>query len=312
MNRCLCCYQPLDVSEHEFHASCSKKLFGQSTPPLLPYAENELESLANEVIQRQVVVTGVQKKLSLHISGKKDGPEKRFTIVGLWGGYILKPPTAEYPQLPEVEAVTMQLAQIANIKTALNSLIRMKSGSLAYITKRMDRTNKGKLAMEDLCQLSGRLTDDKYHGSYEHVGKTVQRYSATPGLDVLNFFEVVLFSYLTGNADMHLKNFSLLEQAGVGMVLSPAYDLVNTALVNPADKEELALTLNGKKSRLKKQDFITAMNTLNLTVQQQDNLFEKMKRVLPVWMERIDVSFLSESNKENYKALLSERINILM
>ena len=190
-----CCYQPLDESEHDFHASCSRKLFGQSNPPLLPFAENELESLANEVIQRQIVVTGVQKKLSLHISGKKDGPEKRFTIVGLWGGYILKPPTAEYPELPEVEAVTMHLAQVANIKTALHSLIRMKSGNLAYITKRMDSTNKGKLAMEDLCQLSGRLTDDKYHGSYEQIGKTIRRYSATPGLDVINFFEVVLFSY---------------------------------------------------------------------------------------------------------------------
>jgi serine/threonine-protein kinase HipA len=105
--------------------------------------------------------------------------------------------------------------------------------------------------MEDMCQLTERLTEDKYHGSYEQIGKAIQKYSASPGLDVENFFEIVLFSFLTGNADMHLKNFSLLEQPGLGMTLSPAYDLVNTALVNPADDEELALNLNGRKKNIK-------------------------------------------------------------
>lgn len=75
--------------------------------------------------------------------------------------------------------------------------------------------------------------------------KAIRKYSAMPGLDLVNFFELVVFSFVTGNADMHLKNFSLLDQPGLGMTLSPAYDLVNTALVNPADDEEMALTLNG-------------------------------------------------------------------
>jgi serine/threonine-protein kinase HipA len=312
MSNCLFCYHPLAEKEQDFHASCSKKLFGQPIPPALPYSEEDLEPLAKEVIQSQTALTGVQAKLSLHISGKKDGDKTgRFTIVGLWGGYILKPPAVSYPQLPEVEDVTMHLAQIAKIKTAAHGLIRLQSGNLAYITKRMDRTPTGKLAMEDMCQLTERLTEDKYHGSYEQIGKAILKYSVTPGLDVVNFFELVLFSFLTGNADMHLKNFSLLEQPGLGMTLSPAYDLINTALVNPADAEEMALTLNGRKNKLKKQDFVAAMQALKVDKKQQENIFNKMAVALPQWLDLIDRSFIHEAFKEQYKAIVTERVNRL-
>ena len=310
MSNCLFCYQPLAANEQDFHASCSKKIFGQPTPPELPYSEEDLEPLAKKVIQSQTAVTGVQAKLSLHITGNPiGGNERRFTIVGLWGGYLLKPPTAWYPQLPEVEDVTMHLAQLAKIKTAPHSLIRLQSGNLAFVTKRIDRTKNGKLAMEDMCQLTERLTEDKYHGSYEQIAKAIQRHSVTPGLDVVNFFELVLFSFLTGNADMHLKNFSLLEQPGLGMVLSPAYDLVNTALVHPADEEEMALTLNGRKKKLTKQDFVAAMNTLKLEEKQQEMIFNKMAKAWPQWQELIDCSFMSVEFKEQYKSLLKERMN---
>jgi serine/threonine-protein kinase HipA len=310
MSNCLFCYQPLAANEQDFHASCSKKIFGQPTPPDLPYSEEDLEPLAKKVIQSQTAVTGVQAKLSLYITGNPiGGNERRFTIVGLWGGYLLKPPTAWYPQLPEVEDVTMHLAQLAKIKTAPHSLIRLQSGNLAFVTKRIDRTKNGKLAMEDMCQLTERLTEDKYHGSYEQIAKAIQRHSVTPGLDVVNFFELVLFSFLTGNADMHLKNFSLLEQPGLGMVLSPAYDLVNTALVHPADEEEMALTLNGRKKKLTKQDFVAAMNTLKLEEKQQEMIFNKMAKAWPHWQELIDRSFMSVEFKEQYKSLLKERMN---
>jgi serine/threonine-protein kinase HipA len=310
MSNCLFCYQPLAANEQDFHASCSKKIFGQPTPPDLPYSEEDLEPLAKKVIQSQTSVTGVQAKLSLHITGNPiGGNERRFTIVGLWGGYLLKPPTAWYPQLPEVEDVTMHLAQLAKIKTAPHSLIRLQSGNLAFVTKRIDRTKNGKLAMEDMCQLTERLTEDKYHGSYEQIAKAIQRHSVTPGLDVVNFFELVLLSFLTGNADMHLKNFSLLEQPGLGMVLSPAYDLVNTALVHPADEEEMALTLNGRKKKLTKQDFVAAMNTLKLEEKQQEMIFNKMAKAWPQWQELIDRSFMSVEFKEQYKSLLKERMN---
>jgi serine/threonine-protein kinase HipA len=285
-------------------------MFGQLLAPELPYSEADLEPLAKKVIQMQTAITGVQAKLSLHLTGNnKKESSKRFTIVGLWGGYILKPPAVFYQQLPEVEDLTMHLASLAKIKTAPHSLIRLASGNLAYITKRIDRVKKGKLAMEDMCQLTERLTEDKYRGSYEQIGKTIQKYSTTSGLDLVNFFEVVLFSFLTGNADMHLKNFSLLEQSSLGMVLSPAYDLVNTSLVNPSDDEDLALNLNGKKKKLKKKDFIAAMGTLNINEKQQQNIFAKMEKAKLKWMNQIDISFLNTEFKEQYKKIIVERFN---
>jgi len=227
MSRCLYCYQHLAENEPDFHCACSKKIFGQPVPPELPYTETQMEALAVQVVRSQVSITGVQPKISLDIAtGKKKNEPKRFTIVGFWGGYILKPPTRQYPQLPEVEDLTQHLASIAKIEVVPHSLIRLKSGKLAYITKRIDRGKSGKMHMEDMCQLTEKLTEDKYHGSYEQIAKTILKYSTNPGLDVVNFFEQVLFSFLTGNADMHLKNFSLLRKPGTGIILSPAYDMV--------------------------------------------------------------------------------------
>ena len=308
MKQCLFCYQPLRGNEIDFHPSCSRKIFDQPIPPELPYMEAQMAELALKVVQTMVTVTGVQAKLSLHLESPegKRAP-KRFTIVGLWGGYILKPPTAHYKQLPEVEDLTMHLAQIAKIDVVPHSLVKLLDGDLAYITKRIDRHKKNKLHMEDMCQLTERLTEDKYHGSYEQIAKAIVKYSANPGLDVVNFFEQVLFSFLTGNADMHLKNFSLIVKPGVGNVLAPAYDLVATALVNPADKEDLALTLNGKKKKINRNDFIAAFRTLNLDPKQQENIFRKMVSAKAGWMDFIGISFLSDDFKERLMTIIEQR-----
>jgi serine/threonine-protein kinase HipA len=283
-------------------------MFGQATPPVLPYAEDELEKLAEEVLKSQTTVTGVQAKLSLHLaSGDHRNAPKRFTIVGLWGSYILKPPTPNYSQLPEVEDLTMHMAGQAKIIVVPHSLIRMKSGNLAYITRRIDRVKRGKLHMEDMCQLTERLTEEKYNGSYEQIGKVILKNSSNPGLDIVNFCELVLFSFLTGNSDMHLKNFSLIQQPEIGIILAPAYDLLSTALVNPADDEDMALTLNGKKKKLKVGDFKAAFSTLLLDEKQQENIFKKMGKHKSGWLELIDNSFLSDEFKLSYKALIDER-----
>ena len=310
MKRCLYCYQSLTGNEADFHLSCSRKIFDQPVPPDLPYTEAQIADLALKVVQTHVTVTGVQAKLSLHL----ESPEgrwipKRFTIVGLWGGYILKPPTGHYPQLPEVEDLTMHLARLARISVVPHCLIRLQSGSLAYITKRIDRIKTEKLHMEDMCQLTERLTEDKYHGSHEQVAKVILKYSRNPGLDVINYFEQVLFAFLTGNADMHLKNFSLIKLPGMGHVLSPAYDLVATALVNPADKEDLALTLNGKKKKITRNDFIAAFLTLKLDQKQQENIFRKMMNAKTGWMDFIGISFLSDDFKERLMNIIEQRFS---
>ena len=308
--RCLYCYQLLAESATDFHAKCSRKIFGSAIPPELPFSEEEMEPLAKTVIENQTGLTGVQPKLSLHLNTEKNGPG-RFTIVGLWGGYILKPASFNYPQLREVEDLTMHLAQIAKIKVVPHSLIRMKSSNLAYITKRIDRSKKSKIHMEDMCQLTQRLTEDKYRGSYEQIAKTIQKYSKTPKLDLVNFYEEVLFCFLTGNADMHLKNFSLIYQPGLGPVLGPAYDLLNTAIVNPVDEEQLALTLNGKKNRIRKNDFVVAFTAAGLDQKQQENIFYKMNQAKSPWLEMIQKSFLSEDFKELYSKILKERLEVI-
>jgi len=257
------------------------------------------------IIRSQITITGVQPKISLEVAGsdRKNEP-RRFTIVGLWGAYILKPPTEKYPQMPEVEDLTMHLATLARIETVPHSLIRLRSGTLAYITKRIDRSGKRKLHMEDMCQLTERLTEQKYDGSYEQIAKAITKYSSIPGLDVVNFYEQVLFSFITGNADMHLKNFSLLETPGIGVKLSPAYDLLATALINPVDTEELALTLNEKKKKIARKDFIAAMTNAHLKPAQQRNILGKFDAVIPGWIELIETSFLTDGNKEAYKNLI--------
>ena len=311
--RCLYCYQLLAEYEIDFHVACSKKIFGQTTVPELPYGADEMRNLALQVVQNQITVTGVQAKLSLHLTSDKQKKEpKRFTIVGLWGGYILKPASPNYPEMVEVEDLTMHLASIAKIKVVPHSLIRLKSGGLAYITKRIDRIGAQKLHMEDMCQLTERLTENKYLASYEQIAKAISKYSSRPGLDVVDFYEQVLFSFLTGNADMHLKNFSVIYGQSSPPILTPAYDLLSTALVNPADTEDLALTLNGRKKKLKRSDFIAAFTTARLDAKQQDNLFRKMEKAKLKWLEFILISFLSEDFKAKYLELIEERFRRLV
>lgn len=307
MKQCLYCYQPLINAETDFHASCSRKMFGSSNAPELPYADDEMRALATSIIRSRVAVTGVQPKLSLEITGSPATKNKRFTIVGLWGEFILKPQTAHYPFLPEVEDLTMHLAQIAGIQTVPHSLIRLKTGHLAYITKRLDRIAKAKIPKEDMCQLTERLTEHKYHSSYEKIAKTILKYAINPVLDEILFYEQVLFSFLTGNADMHLKNFSLIKSSQAGYSLMPAYDLVATKIVNPDDTEELALTLNGKKSKLKRSDFELAFSRNSLDKKSIERIFLRFRKAIPLWNSFIYKSFLPESMKSDLINLIAER-----
>lgn len=309
MERCLYCYKELADGERDFHKSCSKKIFGTPEAPLLPYTHTNIAELAREVIRSQTTLTGVQAKLSLDIAkAGKDTPE-RFTIVGLWGRYILKPQTEHYPHLPELEDLTMHMAEAAKMQVVPHSLVRFADGELCYITRRIDRGPRGeKYPMEDLCQLSERLTEHKYKGSYEQIAKTILRYSSAPKLDAVNFWEQVLFSWLTGNADMHLKNFSLYSRNRGVYGLTPAYDLLSTALVLPEDTEELALTLDGRKRKLRRNDFVQAMTASGMDEKVIDNLFKKFIKAIPKWGEWIDVSFLPDEMKGKYKALIAERI----
>ena len=313
MSRCLYCYQLLVDGQLEYHPACSRKLFGRTTPPAFPYSEAQMLGLAEEIVRQHMTVTGVQPKLSLSLvpGSAADGPA-RLTIVGALGGeYILKPPTSRYPHLPEVEDATMHLAEAARIATVPHGLLRLQDGARAYVTRRIDRRKGQKLHMEDMCQLTERLTENKYDGSHEQIAKALRNFSANPGLDVVNFYELVLFSFLTGNADMHLKNFSLLHTPGLGYGLAPAYDLVATALVNPADMEELALTLNGKKKKLRQEDFRIAAQRAGVDDKVMTGMFTRFVRVRPAWEKLLAESFLPAELKKDYLALLQRKFEQL-
>ena len=308
MNKCLFCYQELQEGQTDFHAKCSKKMFGSVLPPVLPYTREHLSELAEQVIRSQTTITGVQPKLSLDLYGKGKNMPQRFTIIGLWGKYILKPQTDLYSQLPENEDLAMHMAEITGISTVPHSLIRFADGELCYITKRIDRDDKGnKLPMEDMCQLSERLTEYKYKGSYEQIAKLILRFSHAPKLDLANFWQQILFCWLTGNADMHLKNFSLYSPVKEQYILSPAYDMLSTVLAIPEDKEELALTLNGKKRKLKRSDFEKAFAQSGLDIKVTSRLFLRFEELLPQWQAFIETSFLSEELKEKFSQFIADR-----
>lgn len=305
--KCLFCYNELELEQVDFHPACSRKIFGSDIAPILNYTRDNISTLAKQIIRSQTTLTGVQPKLSLEINRKDKNSPKRFTIVGLWGKYILKPQTDQFEQLPENEDLTMHLAEIAKIKTVPHSLIRFADGELCYITKRIDRSRKGdKIAMEDMCQLTERLTEYKYSGSYEQIAKIITKYSKAPILDLVNYWEQLLFCWLTGNSDMHLKNFSLFNPKGYGFILTPAYDLLSTVLVLPEDNEELALTLNGKKNKIKKIDFEKSMFNSGLSEKQIENIFTKFEKLLPDFISFIEKSFLIDDFKNRYKEILNQ------
>ena len=309
MCKCLFCYKELGDGMKDFHPGCARKFFGQSEAPKLEYAREELDGLAAQIIQSQTSLTGVQPKLSLNLQ-RHDG-SSRLTIVGHWGDFIFKPQTDDYPELPENEDLTMHLAEAARIQVVPHSLIRLADGSLGYITRRIDRSRKGeKIDMEDMCQLTLHPTEYKYKSSCEQIAKTINTYSSTPKLDLVNFMQVLLFSFVTGNNDMHLKNFSLYRPKKAYQ-LTPAYDLLNVAIANPKDKEELALSLNGKKSRLKLQDFLKASATMGIEDRVTLQLIVSLQKALPAWEKLISESFLSEEMKASYMNLVNERLGRL-
>lgn len=319
--KCLCCYKAIgQETAGEYHPACAQKLFGTRKTPELQYTRDNIEALALQILEKSTSVTGVQPKLSLDINrGGKNEPDK-LTIVGLWGNFILKPQSPTYTAMPELEDLTMNMAEAAGIETARHGLIRMGDGELAYITGRMDRDkNDRKLSMLDFCQLTNRLTEHKYMGTYLQLVETIKRYSASPMLDVQRFWTVVIFSWMTGNSDMHCKNFSLIETEGIGYRLSPAYDLLAVLLTGINDHDELAMPLVGAggadnsevNTGFSRPSFIDAMRDSGIEQKIAENIINKLIACRDGWNKIIDSSFITDELKGRYKQLIDERISRL-
>ena len=312
---CLCCGRPLlTPDETGWHKACIKRFFGIAKLPEIAIDDKTLNQLASETINQGFTVPGVQKKLSLHLAS--DGKEPRLTLVNFPTGYILKPQVAEFKALPESEQLIMSMADMAGISTVPHALIKGNTG-LAYITKRIDRYLKGNqlemLAMEDFCQLDQRLTEDKYKGSYERCAKIIKQYSSRVGIDITEFFIRLAFCFIVGNSDMHLKNFSLIETAeGSGeYVLSPAYDLLPVNAIIPADKEQFALAMNGRKANIRKSDFLKLAENCDITLSTAKKLIQSVVRHSPKWMEMCDKSLLPSELKKRLNKIIAERTDCL-
>jgi len=311
--KCLYCYNELaELEQLDFHPKCSLIFFGTKQAPSLNYSLSEMNELAKEVVSNRIVIPGVQPKLSL--SQINDTLNKsahpRLTVVGAIGGnYILKPPSNIYPEMPENEHLTMKLAEALGIQTVPTSLIRLHSGELAYITKRIDRTADGeKIHMLDMFQITEAV--DKHKSTMERVGKALRVYSADTLMDQLKFFELTVFCFLTGNNDMHLKNFSMINKEGKWS-LSPAYDLLNVSLANPSDHEELALLMEGKKRKFTRHHFERFGLGLGLNNKQIVKAFDRFFKNKLKAKSLIDASFLSEKMQAAYWNIILQKLKVL-
>lgn len=319
--KCLCCGKKftLKTSAEElkngWHKECVKAFFGSQKLPVLDLSEETLKRLAEESTNKGFTVPGVQKKLSLHLT-EENSP--RLTLVNYPTGYILKPQTEEYETLPEAEYLVMQMAKQVGIKTVPFALIKMNGqGDLAYITKRIDRVTvdgkKQMLAMEDFCQLEERLTEDKYKGSYERCAKVIQKYSSMAKFDLTELYLHLVFSFVVGNSDMHLKNFSLIEKMECNneYVLSAAYDLLPVNAIMPEDEEEFALTLFKKKRKIKRKDFLLFAGEIGIEQKSAEKMIAKVIKAKDNFIAMCEESYLSAAVKERLIKLIENRVEAL-
>lgn len=308
MRRCPITYEL--ISDHENYSQRGLRRLSPQLKNLAALALSADEQ-RQEALDRvgKMSIQGVQKKLSARLKIKAGC----FQIVDQKGHYILKPPSENFPELPENEAITMSLAETVGLEVPVHGLVYSSDHSMTYFIKRFDRIGHNKkLAVEDFAQLLGENRYRKYQSSMEKVISVIGKFCTFPRIEYVKLFKLTLFNFLIGNEDMHLKNFSLITR-NKKISLSPVYDLVNSTIVLKNAKEEIALPLRGRKNNLTKQDFFNyfAVEQLTLTQSVITEIIQEFQQAIPEWYQRISVSYLSEPMKEKYRQLLDERCNRL-
>jgi serine/threonine-protein kinase HipA len=302
MNRCPITYE-----------LCDDKYSKTGLKMLSPYLDH-LDDLAYSASEQRheaamratrMSVQGVQPKLSAVLKQK----EQRFEVVDIHGKFILKPQHHIFPQLPENEALTMRMAESCGIEVPLHGMVYSKDGSLTYFIKRFDRHGRNKkLAVEDFAQLAGLTRDTKYNYSIEKLIRLVEEHCTFPVLEKARLFHRILFNYLVGNEDMHMKNYSLIRQENK-IELAPAYDFLSSTLVLKGNIEESALTIKGKKNNLTKNDLIKYLGQERLSLNDRiiSNTLNQLSNARKDWYRLIGISFLNDEFKEKYSELVHER-----
>lgn len=305
MNRCPITYE---LCGAEKYSEKGLRLIAPKLTTLkdLPFsAAEQRQEAANRA--KKLSIQGVQPKLSAIISVVN----QQFEIVDQFGNYIIKPQNDLFPELPENEDVTMKMARAFDLEVPLHGMVYSKDGSLSYFVKRFDRYSKGKkYATEDFAQLTGNSRDTKYNFTMEKVVNVIEEFCTFPAIEKADFFKRVLFCFITGNEDMHLKNFSVITKEGKTM-LTPVYDFLNSSIAIKSPEEELALSLKGKMSNFKSTDFIEyyAKERLELNEKTINTILSDMNKNKSKWFELVEISFLSDRMKEKYLKLMKNRLS---
>jgi serine/threonine-protein kinase HipA len=303
MNRCPITYEPL--AEGATYSPKGLRLLHRNLTSLAPL-EFTAEQQRQEAIRRagKMSIQGLQLKLSAVLRIR----EGRFEIVDRGGQYILKPQSLDFPELPENEDLTMRLAAAVDIEVPVHGLLRSADGSFTYFIKRFDRKGRGRLPLEDFAQLSGESRETKYDSSMEKVAGVIEQFCTFPAIERVKLFERTVFSFLVGNEDMHLKNFSLITR-NQKVELAPAYDFLNSTIALKSPKEEMALPLKGEKSGLTRNDFLNyfARERLQINDRVLNDVLSQFVKAMPLWRELLDQSFLSENAKQKFSAIINER-----
>lgn len=311
IGKCLYCYKALETGQ--YHSQCSKLIFGNSRPPVIDINKELLREMEELSIVKKLTIPGVQRKLTLDLENQK-GKGQRLTLNHYGGRFILKP-KGPMPHWPENEDLIMKLAKSYGIRTAQTALVFLSDGEFALISRRFDRAeNDEKFHAEDFCQILDQLTLKKYVGSFEKVAKHLQKYCRgnAPKDQVLRLFELIIFSFVVGNSDLHLKNISVLLDPLPR--LAPAYDLISFEIFQEdfpeKDNEQSALAINGKKNKLTKEDFDQLAQGFGIKEKVRQNVYKKLVRKQKEWSEIIDESFLPQRKQNRLKQLIADRIKI--
>lgn len=270
----------------------------------LPYSAQEQRQEAASR-STKMSVQGIQPKLSAKLSIVNN----EFSIVDSKGTFIIKPQSDIFREVPENEDLTMKMAKSFGIEVPLTGLVYSKDGSLSYFIKRFDRYGKNKkYHLEDFAQLTNNTRETKYNWSMEKLIPVIENFCTFPMLEKRKLFRRLIFCFITGNEDMHLKNFSLITR-GSKIELSPAYDLLNSTISMNKAIEEIALPIKGKKGNITKKLLFKYYGAEKLKLNDKiilseiDNLVNKKESIETL----INISFLSSEMKGKYSELLSER-----
>lgn len=306
MTRCPITYEPLPAGHQGAYSRAGLRRLSPRLTDLAPLPFDAAEQLAEAAARAgKMSVQGVQPKLSATLDVRAGA----FEVVDRGGRFILKPPPPGYPHLPENEDLTMRLAASAGIETPLHGLVAGRDGTWTYFVRRFDRLARGRrLAVEDFAQLSGCHRDTKYDSSLERVAAVIERHTTFPVVECRDFLRRVLFCFLTGGEDMHLKNWSLITRPP-RVQLAPAYDLLNSTIALRDPQEESALPLNGKKRKLTRRDLLEylAAERLRLPPAVIAAEEERMRDLSHHWRDLIEGSFLPPALIDAYLAVVAER-----